>query len=576
MSPLERFDTVVVGSGFGGSVVAARLTEGGHEVCVLERGRAYPPGSFPRAPEGMRDNFWDPSEGLYGLFNVWSFRSRNPLKFKGLEAVVASGLGGGSLIYANVLIRKDERWFVQEDRDGAYEHWPVTRSMLDPYYDRAERVLLPTELPRGAPYDGVRKAAEMRTAARRLGLTAGRAPIAVTFGNPGADPAPGLCIEESLPNYHGRGRLTCLLCGECDIGCNYGSKNTLDFNYLPIAARGGASIRPSCEVRALRPATNGGEQGYEVDYVEHAEAVDDPSTASGSDRPTSRDLPPRTLWSKRVVLAAGTLGSTYLLLANRESLPGLSSRLGSRFCGNGDLLGFFTRAWRGYGPRPLRSHYGPVITTYVHGEDELDGNGAQGRGFYIEDGGAPEFTQWLVESAQSKSTIRRVARFAWHLARRRITGSPESDVSALFRGLIGTATASSTSMPVLGMGRDVPDGQMTLRDGRYLHVDWSIKTSRAYFDRLRGTMRQLAGGMGASFVDNPIWYLRRVVTVHPLGGCPMGRDPQEGVVDAQGRVFGHPGLYVADGAVMPGPVGPNPSLTIAALAERTAERILEE
>src|SRR5262245_16261248 len=132
--PEERVDAVVVGSGFGGSVVAQRLAGEGLAVLVLERGRAYPPGSCPRRPREMRDNFWDPSEGMHGMFDVWSFRH--------IEALVASGLGGGSLIYANVLIRKDERWFVHDGGPGeGYEDWPVSRAELEPHYERVEPML---------------------------------------------------------------------------------------------------------------------------------------------------------------------------------------------------------------------------------------------------------------------------------------------------------------------------------------------------------------------------------------------------------------------------------------------------
>jgi cholesterol oxidase len=128
---------------------------------------------------------------------------------------------------------------------------------------------------------------------------------------------------------------------------------------------------------------------------------------------------------------------------------------------------------------------------------------------------------------------------------------------------------------MIGMGRDIPDGNMTLR-GSKLDVDWRKIKSGPFFDRLRDTARRIAGELGADFEDNPTWYLGRVITVHPLGGCPMGRDEREGVVDPYGEVFNYPGLYVADGSVMPGPVGPNPSLTIAALADRIAKRLLEK
>jgi cholesterol oxidase len=124
------------------------------------------------------------------------------------------------------------------------------------------------------------------------------------------------------------------------------------------------------------------------------------------------------------------------------------------------------------------------------------------------------------------------------------------------------------------MGRDIPDGTMRLQQGR-LAVDWRKRGSDAYFARVRETSRRIAEELGARFVDNPLWHLGRTITVHSLGGCPMGRDEREGVVDPSGEVFGYPGLYVADGSVMPGPVGANPSLTIAALADRFADRLLE-
>jgi cholesterol oxidase len=124
------------------------------------------------------------------------------------------------------------------------------------------------------------------------------------------------------------------------------------------------------------------------------------------------------------------------------------------------------------------------------------------------------------------------------------------------------------------MGRDVPDGRLILKDG-YLQNTWSMRTSQTYYETVRRSMQEIADVTGAKFVDQPLWYFRRVITVHPVGGCPMGRTREAGVVDEHGQVFGHPGLSVADGSVLPGPVGPNPSLTIAAVADRSSEWILE-
>ena len=260
---MEQFDAVIVGSGFGGSVMAYRLAEAGWSVCLLERGREYPPGSFPRSPRQMAQNFWDPSAQRYGLYNIWSFRH--------LEALVSAGLGGGSLIYANVLLRKDENWFVAEDRDGGYTTWPVSRADLDPHYDRVEKVLAPQVYPMDhEPYASTPKTLALKHAAAQLGLEWQLPPLAVTFANPDEAPITGEPIIEAEPNLHGRTRYTCRLCGECDVGCNYGSKNTLDYNYLSRAKRLGVDIRTLAEVRDFAPAEGG---GYTLRYVQHQPGV---------------------------------------------------------------------------------------------------------------------------------------------------------------------------------------------------------------------------------------------------------------------------------------------------------------
>ncbi len=175
----EHFDAVVVGSGFGGSVTAFRLGEAGMRVLLLERGKAYPPGSFPRSPWATSRSLWDPSEGLHGLFNVWEFR--------GLGGIVASGLGGGSLLYSNILLRKDRSTFVQEDLDnGGWEYWPVTYEDLEPHYERHEAMLdakpYPMEYP---PYDATPKTNALRHAAEQLGLDWYLPKLAVTFSPDG-------------------------------------------------------------------------------------------------------------------------------------------------------------------------------------------------------------------------------------------------------------------------------------------------------------------------------------------------------------------------------------------------------
>jgi cholesterol oxidase len=149
-------------------------------------------------------------------------------------------------------------------------------------------------------------------------------------------------------------------------------------------------------------------------------------------------------------------------------------------------------------------------------------------------------------------------------------------VSAEIAEVLGECTGSASSLPLLAMGRDIPDGHMRLTQDGMLDIDWTTHGSQEYFQRVRETMEEMAEALGGRMQHNPLGYLSRVVTVHPLGGSPMGRTEADGVVDANGEVFGHPGLYVADGSVMPGPVGPNPSLTIAALADRFADHIIEQ
>ena len=562
-NPSEHFDAVIVGSGFGGAVTAFRLAEAGQRVLVLERGKPYPPGSFPRSPRGLSRNFWDPSEGLHGMFDLWSF--------DGLESIVSSGLGGGSLIYANVLIRKDPKWFVREEPGAGYEYWPITYEDLEPHYECAEAMLGATPYPFDQPpYDATPKTIAYQSAARELGREWFLPNLAVTFApEPDREPIPGEPIREPRPNIHGRSRQTCRLVGECDVGCNFGAKNSLDYTYLTAAWHADADIRTRCEVRGFEPRDGG---GYAIHYVGHDPEREGEPTDTAS-------LPRTTVTANRLVLSAGTLGSTYLLLRNRAAFPGLSPTLGTHFSGNGDLLTFAVRCTQTdeageREPRVIDPGYGPVITSAIRVRDELDGE--HGRGFYLEDAGFPEFGNWLLQGVDSPGVIARMApSIIARLVRRYLHRDRDTSLSAEISSLFGDSGLSAGVLPLLGMGRDIPDGRMSLDDGR-LQVDWRKHgRSAEYFDRVREVSQQVSDQLGATFMDDPLWYLNRVITVHPVGGCPMGRNREEGVVDSNGEVFGYPGFHIADGSVMPGPVGPNPSLTIAATADRSATAILE-
>jgi cholesterol oxidase len=543
---MGRYDVVVIGSGFGGAVTACRAAEAGRSVLLLERGRRYRPGDFARNPLEMSTNLWDPSENLFGLFQIMAFRN--------LDAIVSSGLGGGSLIYANVMLPMPPEWF-----ETTRACWPIEYDDLLEHYGTVADVMGANEFPVDRmPERSTRKAIVFRTAVERRHLEYRPAPLAVTFAGPGQ--MPGTEFGDPGDNAHGEPvqRRTCRLCGECNLGCNDGAKNTLDFTYLARASRAGATILPLHEARQISET----EDGYRVGYVEH-----EPPDDWRSRRPEGSSDITGALDATVVVLAGGALGSTRLLLSNRAGLPRLSPALGRRFSGNGDVLGFVT----GGKGMVVDSPRSPVITGVARAGGAPDGGPPPA--LLIEDGGYPEFLSWLGE-ALSPGFYRRagvVIGTRWWKKKR---GQVDTNFSANVARMLGSARVSRSTLPLLGMGLDAPTGRIRLSGGK-LDVQYSAADSERYFEQVLSTMRSIATGTDSRFLESPSARLSRSVTVHPLGGCPMGSDPHSGVVDSHGEVFGHRGLFVADGAVLPGPVGANPSMTIAALAERFSRTILE-
>ena len=550
--PIERFDAIVVGSGFGGSVTACRLAEAGVErVLVLERGKPYPPGSFPRTPRGMRTNFWDPASGLHGLFDLWSFSH--------VTALVASGLGGGSLIYANVILRKPS---------DTFEGWPLDRDDLEPHYDRVQDVLRPQPYPTDhEPYAQTPKTLAFAQAAEAAGLEVEHPPLAISFDDGAAPPRPGVPLPGD-DNLHQRPRYTCRLIGECDVGCNEGAKNSLDFNYLSAAKRAGARIRTCCEAVAIAPAGH----GYQVRYLqhvsargEHREDLLDPTTALE-----------RTVEGKIVVLAAGTFGSNRLLLASRTALPGLSRALGRGYSSNGDALSVARNCREpGSGRRRRRWRYldpsrGPVITLSARPPKDKVG----GKQLWIQDGGGPAFTEWLWHGPELPADLWAMRDVVIRRTLARLRGRRRTHVSGDVARLFGSARSSAAMMVMLTLGCDVPGGRLRLR-GDDLELDWDPNgASESFYDASQQTARDVARELGGTLGPRLLVKRARAACVHPVGGCAMAHDPGDGVVDTWGEVFGRPGLFVADGSVMPGPVGPNPSFTIAALADRFATRMI--
>jgi cholesterol oxidase len=266
------------------------------------------------------------------------------------------------------------------------------------------------------------------------------------------------------------------------------------------------------------------------------------------------------------------------LLKNHHRFPRISHLLGSGYSTNGDLLAFVMRCRDGTSrppqPRVLDPSRGPVITTSA----QIDFG--PGRGGMIQDAGYPEFVNWLVEASDMGGVMPRALRFVINRIHAWWSASPRSEFGFEIAKLLGPAALSSSSLPLLGMGCDKADGRLRLRKAQrgsaYLDVDWTSRHSAECFDTLTEWCRKIAVEMGGTLASNPLTrYLQRIITVHPLGGCPMGKDAHSGVVGTDGEVFHYPNLYIADGSIMPGPVGANPSLTIAAMSRLIAQGIID-
>jgi cholesterol oxidase len=521
----DGFYAIVIGSGFGGSVAAYRLAEGGKKVCLLERGNEYPPGDFARGVAETKENFWSPRDCLFGLYDIWSF-SR-------MSALVSAGLGGGSLIYANVLLRMPREWF---------DRWPISYSDLEPHYQAVEKKLS------GGPYPQPLRETTPKTVAFRRGAKAAGLPVefpnlAITFAPPGRE---GEEFDDGRNNRYDTPRYRCRLVGECDAGCNFGAKNTLDLTYLSQldGLAGTVDVCTCCEAKSIARRPEG---GYEVRYVVHPKGER------------------RTVAAPRVIVAAGTFGSTRLLLRSQHELGGIRGPLGHRFSGNGDLLTF------ALGVRdvvdPAR---GPVITAAARVDDDTP----RGRDIWLEDGGGPGAVWWLAELLETPRTSLRFLPRALRLLWKGFSGHPDRELGSYASAILGEARLAAHSLPLLGMGRDLPSGYFVLDGEDSLELRWGAGDRRDYYRRAHEISKRVSDSLGARLGDLA-FRLNRYVTVHPLGGCSMGTSPENGVVDGFGRVFGHEdGLYVLDGSAMPGPVGANPSLTIAAFADRAALKML--
>lgn len=552
------FDAVVVGSGFGGAVNACRLSERGLRVLVLERGRRWQSKHFPR-PQGDATDFprrpedpflWD--QDAPQRDNGW-FDIR---PFPGMLVLVAAGVGGGSLAYSNVS--------VEPAPDVFSGGWPreIGHDALRPHYDEVGRMLGARRVPENQLTERFKL---VRDAARKRGYEHlfRSLPLAVAFNerylpepNPGGLPRQ-VEYAEPFDNPHGVRQGHCVHLGTCNIGCDAQARNSLDLNYLALAERHGAEIRPLHVARFLQPEGSGWRVHF--DRILPGERLERGSATA-----------------RKVVLACGTLGTTELLLRCRDefgTLPRLSRFLGRHFSSNANFLTPAVHLDRRVSPT-----HGPTISAAIDFNEAL----FEGESIHVEDGGFPDVLgTWLRDNPARtfKDVLVNLA-------------------LSLVRGQLGQADADADRgdpyrylMPWFAQGRDYGEGALKLRrflwifGPRRLQLDWDVQRNRRIFDKIVELHTRLARATCGDPKLSPLWtVLSTVATPHPLGGCCLSDPPgqgrewtdqqgrvrrsDQGVVDHRGAVFGYDNLYVADGSIIPRSIGRNPSRTIAALAER--------
>ncbi|SNS18037.1 FAD-dependent oxidoreductase [Actinomadura mexicana] len=529
------FDVLVVGSGFGGSVSALRLTEKGYRVGVIEAGRRFDtdPGGAPgaRYPELPKTNWriarylWAPALGLTGMQRMHLIRGA---KSSRVMVLAGAGVGGGSLNYANTLYVPPEPFF----KDRQWAHITDWRDELAPYYEQAKRMLGVVQNPTTTAADKV-----MKRVADRMGKgeTFVKTPVGVYFGS-------GAGVESADPYFGGAGprRRGCLECGECMVGCRHGAKNMLTENYLYLAEKAGARVMPLSRVTSVRPRAGG---GYEVEIVR--------TGSFGRNR--------RTLTAEQVVFAAGTYGTQKLLhkLKSTGLLPRLSDRLGTLTRTNSEaILGGGRRGGR---PGPDFSE-GVAITSSFHPTPDTHIEPVRyGRGSNL----LASLQTLLVDGDRpGERHTPRIRKFVREVARR------PGDLLQLFD------VRHWSERTVIALVMQTRDNSITLSPKRG-PFGWDVRAAAGHGEpnptwipegheatrRIAEEIGGIPGGSWGDLFDVPM-------TAHFLGGCAIGDSAGTGVIDPYHRVYGHPGLHVVDGSAVSANLGVNPSLTITAQAER--------
>jgi cholesterol oxidase len=453
-----------------------------------------------------------------------------------MSVVRGAAVGGGSLIYANISVEPSPSVF--------QAGWPreVTYAELKPYYDKVAQFMNVQKVPVNQWTNRMRL---MQEGAQKTGNgdRFRQLDLAVSFDKDWSYDLPdpfNIVHSKRFVNAHGVEQGTCVHLGNCDVGCDVDAKNTLDRNYIPWAEKHGAEVRPLHLVTNVEPVDG----GYRVSY----------------DRIEGGTRQPGAQTARVVVVAAGSMGSTELLLRCREihrTLPDISPFLGRNWSSNGDFL---TPAF--YSVRDVSPSHGPTITCAI---DFLDGS-ENGQSFFIEDGGFPNLlADWLCRLDQSPTK-----NFAAKL------------LIDAFRHMLTGAEPFRNVMPWFAQGVDAANGTLSLHHSLFtgkpcLNLAWDIGKSKQVIDTIVAMHLKLSAATGGHPVVPPTWSLAHdLITPHPLGGCGMADTATNGVVNHAGEVFNYRNLYVIDGAIVPEALGVNPSRTIGALAERCAAIICNE
>jgi len=518
------YDVVVIGSGYGGGVAASRLSRAGQSVCVIEKGKEFPTGTFPsRLPELRRELQLNGGKMRSGSrTGLFDFRLGADI-----HVLVGCGLGGGSLINAGVALRPDARVFA----DPAWPEELAADGLLELGFKRAASMLRPARYPNAAELTKYRA---LEAASAAFGVPPVAAPVVVSF--------------EDIVNPAGVMQPACTLCGDCCSGCNVGAKNTVAMTYLPDARAHGADIFTELSVSHIAK----GERGWRVYFA-----------------PTNeKDAQPSFVDAKTVVLAAGTLGSTEILLRSRERGLGLSDRLGEGFSANGDIIAFAlggSERVNGVGVGFPPKFVGDAIGACVTGQIELPDGQELDRSMTLQEGVLPSALAPLLP--------------VFFIAGGRLLGAAQSLIKGVYHGPL------SHLHTFFVVSHDDAAGRIGLDNGN-AQVHWPGVADQPVYGRVDEALTKAAAAVGARYIKSPLAATNmgtKPATAHPLGGCGMGQDAARGVVNHKCQVFDgrggdsvHSGLYVCDGSAIPRSIGVNPLLTITALTERAMVHLVRD